>query len=124
MKKKSASDKLVRMKASEVPETTAEELAALRAASAGPIDTSDIPERTAKFPRARNERSAVRSAILNEIEKRNITRYQLWKRAQAHCPTLTESAVYEFLRGDRQIGLPYAEALMEAVDLTIARKHA
>jgi hypothetical protein len=48
-----------------------------------------------------------------------MTRYQLWKRAREVCDTLPESAVYEFLRGDREIGVRYIEALLAAAGLTV-----
>ena len=61
-------------------------------------------------------------AIRGELGRREITRYELWKRARVHCPTLPESAVYEFLRGVRAIGLDYVEALLAAVDLEVRRR--
>jgi hypothetical protein len=63
--------------------------------------------------------SRIRSAILAELGRRRITRYQLWKIARDDCPTLTQSAVYEFLRGFRQLGLRYIEALMVALSLRV-----
>ena len=48
-----------------------------------------------------------------------MTRYQLWKKAHAHCETLSASAVYDYLRGVRDIGIEYAEALMEAANLKV-----
>jgi len=39
--------------------------------------------------------------------------------ARDHCATLPQPAVYEDLRGQREIGLPYAEALMAAVELGV-----
>ena len=53
-----------------------------------------------------------------------MTRYELWKSAREHCATLPQSAVYEYLRGQREIGLPYAEALMAAVGLGVTRSAA
>lgn len=43
---KNLGDEIVRRKAGEIPKTSAEELARLRMLQDGPIDTSDIPERT------------------------------------------------------------------------------
>jgi hypothetical protein len=63
--------------------------------------------------------SRIRSAILAELGRRRLTRYQLWKIARNDCPTLTQSAVYEFLRGFRQLGLRYIEALMVALSLRV-----
>jgi hypothetical protein len=63
--------------------------------------------------------SRIRSAILNELGRRQMTRYELWKTAHQSCPTLPQSAVYEFLRGFRQIGLGYLDALLAALDLDL-----
>ena len=38
-----------------------------------------------------------------------MTPYRLWKEAVSHCPTISQSAVYDFINGDRQLELPYAE---------------
>jgi len=56
--------------------------------------------------------SPIREAVLNELGRRDITRYQL-------CKTLPESAVYEFLRGQRAISVDYCEALLKALDLGV-----
>ncbi len=63
--------------------------------------------------------SRIRSAILQELGRRKMTRYKLWKAAQENCPTLTQSAVYEFLRGFRQLGLSYIEAMLVALNLDV-----
>jgi len=104
----------------------------LRAAMERDVDTSDIPEgrpgratrtrRTADGKPVAPPESAIRDAIRRELGRRQITRYELWKRARAQCPTLPESAVYEFLRGERQIGLQYVEALLAAVELEVRRR--
>ena len=64
-------------------------------------------------------RSQIRSAILAELGRRQMSRYQLWKTARKYCPTLTQSAVYEFLRGIRQLGLAYIEALLATQDIRL-----
>ena len=64
-------------------------------------------------------RSQIRDAILEQLDRRDLTRYQLWKSARKHCPTLPESAVYEFFRGQRRIGLEYIEALLHATGLSV-----
>jgi hypothetical protein len=48
-----------------------------------------------------------------------MTRYELWKKARAHCVTLSRSAVYEYPGGVRDIGVEHAEALMMAADLRV-----
>jgi hypothetical protein len=63
--------------------------------------------------------SRIRTAILEQLGRRQMTRYKLWKIARRKCPALPQSAVYEFLRGFRQIGLGYIEALLTAVDLDL-----
>jgi hypothetical protein len=67
--------------------------------------------------------SSIRDAILCTLATHGITRYELWKRARTLCPTLPESAVYEFLRGQRAISVTYCESLLSALDLGIAPLH-
>jgi hypothetical protein len=99
----------------------------------GPIDTGDIPESRGPVSRVPRDAqgglpqplphlrdSPIRRAIRAELGRRQMTRYQLWKAARAHCPTVTQSAVYEFLRGQRDISLKYAEALLKATGLGVA----
>jgi hypothetical protein len=138
MKKKSPAaepkrrSRVVRKSASDIAPPTVRELERLRRLMERDIDTSDLPERQpGHATRARRTpegrpftppASAIRDAIRRELGRLQITRYELWKRARAHCPTLPESAVYEFLRGERQIGLEYVEALLAAVDLEVRRR--
>ena len=98
---------------------------------AGPIDTSDIPEQKGPFKRVRRDangrlprRSLVRDAVRDEMERRKLTVYRVWKDARAFCATLSQSAVSEFLKGQRELELPYAEALLRALGLTVARGEA
>jgi hypothetical protein len=131
MKLKSRDDLIVRKTLADIKPPTPRELAELRRAMNGPIDTSEIPERTlpVRHPvvRAGDGRiagkppSAIREAILHELGRRKMTRYALWKRARAFCPTLPDSAVYEFLLGRRMIGVVYCEALFEALGLGVRR---
>lgn len=138
MKKTSRADdakrkpRVVRKSASELTAPTANDLGRLRRAMESAIDTTEISEaRVGHAVRARHSgkekpvrppQSAIRDAIRGELGRREITRYELWKRARVHCPTLPESAVYEFLRGVRAIGLDYVEALLAAVDLEVRRR--
>jgi hypothetical protein len=48
-----------------------------------------------------------------------MTRYTLWKKARAHHKGLSESAVYEYLRGARDLGIASVEALMKAANLKV-----
>jgi hypothetical protein len=129
MPKKSATGRIVRTSAADIPPATEADLARLRDAMKGPIDTSDIPERRGGFHRLRRDsagrlpsrKSVIREAIVRELEHLNMTPYRLWKEAKAHCPTLSQSAVHEFVKGQRQLELPYAEALMAAVHLGVVR---
>lgn len=120
--------RIIRKSAAQIPAPTAADLDRLRKVMDGPIDTSDIPELTPGFKRVRRDsegrppryhRGPVCEAILKELGRRDMTRYELWQRAREHCPTLPESAVYEYLRGQRQIGVIYLEALLAALDLTL-----
>lgn len=130
MPKKSADGKVVRRSAEQLTPPTKGRLAELLAGMGGPVDTSDAPEMKGDNARVRRNASGqipgrrvspTRSAILEELERRQMTRYQLWKAANAHCPTLSQSAVYEYLRGQRDISLSYAEALMIAAGLGVCR---
>jgi hypothetical protein len=131
MKKSSAGGKLVRYTAEEIPDATPADLQRLRTVASGPIDTSEIPEwRGGGRPVLRNAQGRlverkiglIAQAILSQLDHRQMTRYRLWQEAKAHCPTLSESAVYSFLGGTRQIEVPYVEALMKAVGLEPLRR--
>jgi hypothetical protein len=63
--------------------------------------------------------SMLREAILSELGRRQMTRYQLFKAARKHCATISESAVYEFLRGQRQVSAEYVDAMLLAAGLSI-----
>jgi hypothetical protein len=129
MPKKSVAGKIIRKSAADIPPATEADLARLRAAMKGPIDTSDIPELQGRFHRLKRDsagqlptrKSVIRDAIVRELEHLKMTPYRLWKEAKAHCPTLSQSAVHEFIKGQRQLELPYAEALMAAVQLGVVR---
>ena len=130
MKKKPfpSARKVVRLSAAELPVPTTEELQRMEAMMDGPVDTSDIPETTELGPRVKRDASGklqknqvgpIGKAILSTLGRRRMTRYALWKKANALCPTLSQSAVYEYLRGERDIGVVYAEALLAAVGLKV-----
>ena len=132
MARKSATNKPVRRRVEDIPPATEEHLAFLRAGDEVPIDTSDAPEHKGPFRRLKRDAqgrlpqplpelrdSPIRLAILAQLERRQMTRYQLWQAARAHCARLPKSAVYEHLRGQRAIGLSYAEALIEAAGLAV-----
>jgi hypothetical protein len=131
-RKPNPTPRVVQKSASELAPPSARDLARLRRAMEKTIDTTEIPERgPGRAVRARRSPegarrtvpgSAIRDAIRRELGRRQMTRYELWKRARAYGPTLSESAVYEFLRGERQIGLAYVEALLAAVDLEVRRR--
>jgi hypothetical protein len=120
--------KIIRMSAGEGRATTAQDLARLEETMRRPVQTDDIPElkgtealvcRDTSGNLPRRELGPVRRAILESLDDRGMTRYELWKKARAHCGTLSRSAVYEHLRGVRDIGVEYAEALMMAADLKV-----
>ena len=92
------------------------------------VRTDDIPElnghetpvvrdSAGRLPRGRL--GPVREAIMRSLDNHGMTRYELWNKAQVHRATLSRSAVYEYLRGVRDLGIEYAEALMTAANLKI-----
>lgn len=121
--------KIIRRKAGETPPPSPEELAHVLAIPDEAIDFSDIPERTGPRRRLRRDengrlpkrRSAIRETIAAAMADREMTAYALWKEAKTHCPTLSETAVGEFLKGQRSIGLEYLEAIMAALGLEIRK---
>lgn len=124
-KKSQRSEVLVRKKA-KTSRASAKDLERLHAAMSTEVDTSDIPEQRERFKRLKRDsagmlprRSIIRDAVVLGMEQLNFTPYRLWKTAKEYCPTLSESAVYEFVKGTRQIELPYAEALISAVRLKL-----
>lgn len=128
MSRKSAVDKTVRKRAADIPPASRADLERLHDAMAGRVDTSDIPERP-KIERLSRDaagglprRSIIREAVARQMRELNITAYRLWQLARTHCPTLSQSAVHEFLKGQRQLELPSAEALLTAVHLRIVRR--
>ena len=129
MPKKSKVDNVVRRSVDDIPQPTSSHLSDLLTAMEGTIDTTDIPETRRTASRVRRDASGrlpkprespIRRAILDELERRKMTRYQLWVEARSYCETLTQSAVYEYLRGQRDIRLPYAEALLQALGLGVS----
>jgi hypothetical protein len=116
------------MKSSSRAGKGADDLAALAAAMDDPVDYSDIPGR--RGPGRRVVRDAngqlpvrppnrVRDAILARLDRLKMTRYQLWKEASARCETLSQSAVYEYLRGQRDIGTNYLMPMLDVIGLEI-----
>jgi hypothetical protein len=131
MPKQSKVGKTIRMSAGEGRATTVRDLARLRETVRRPVQTDDIPElkgteapvcREASGNLPRREFGPVRRAILESLDDHGMTRFELWKKARAHCYTLSRSAVYEYLRGVRDIGVEYAEALMMAAELRVVGK--
>jgi hypothetical protein len=130
MSKKSVDNDLITCLASDIPPATPEHLAQLLEAMDGRVDTSEIPEtkgtgrpvlRDASGRLIKRQPSPFRQAILNELKRRKMNRYQLWQAAREHCKTIPQSAIYEYLRGQRDIGIVYAEAIMLAVGLVVGR---
>lgn len=121
--------RIVRHTADTLPKRSAERLEELRRLAARPdseIDISEMPEAdvsdSAWITPATRRQARLRTAIATEMERRGMTRYQLAKVAQRHCASLSESAVYEYLAGRRQVGADYIEAMLAALDLEIVPK--
>jgi hypothetical protein len=123
--------RFVQIAADEIPSPTPQDMDRLKAAMQIPTKDSEVEESGALVgpgSQVRRDESAqilrpplgpVRSAILASLGRNRMTRYKLWRRAHAHCPTLSASAVYEYLRGFRNIGSEYVEALVEAAGLEL-----
>jgi hypothetical protein len=128
MPKKSAANKTVRKSAAQVPPASRTDLERLHAAMQGRIDTTEVPERR-KFQRLERDangrlpprKSMIREAIAQEMQRLHLTVYRLWLLARAHYPALSQSAVHEFLKEQRQLELPSIEALLAAVNLRVVR---
>jgi hypothetical protein len=92
----------------------------------GKIDTSEIAEvtgfralkRDANGVLPRRE-SMIRDAVDQRRKQLGLTAYRLWKRALPFHANLSKAAVSEFLKGQRQLELPSAEALLAAVGLRV-----
>ena len=126
MPKKSAASQVVRKSAAEIPPASKADLDRLRTAMQASIDTGEIPERR-KFHRLQRDgngrlppkKSIIREAVTRQMQRLHLTAYRLWQMAQAHYPPLSQSAVHEFLKGQRQLELPSVEALLAAVHLRV-----
>ncbi len=128
MSKRSVVRKVVRKSAGEIPPASRADLDRLRAAMQSGIDTSEIPERR-KFARLQRDadgglplrKSIIREAVVRQMRHLHLTAYGLWKLARAHYPPLSQAAVHEFLKGQRQLELPSVEALLAAANLRVVR---
>jgi hypothetical protein len=126
MPKRSAENRIVRKGAKNVSPPSAAEIARIRAVTDRSIDTSEISERRTFRPLKRDLKGAlprrtsmIRDAIEKQRRQLHLTVYSLWKKARAYHPLLSQSAVHEFLKGQRELELPSAEALLTAVELRI-----
>lgn len=126
MSRKSVPGKVIRKSANDIPPPSEADLDRIRAAMQGPIDTSEISERR-RFRRLRRDangrlpprRSIIRDAITRQMEDEGLTPYRLWKLARAYYSPLSQAAVHEFLKGQRQLELPSIEALLAALNLRL-----
>ena len=125
---KDSEGRIIRRTAEEIPGTSPEEIARMLAIRDEDIDTSDIPEMAGGQRLYRDEngrlprrRSVVREVVVATMAEREMTNYALWKAAKEHCPTITETAIGQFLKGQRSIGLEYLEAIMAALGLEIRK---
>jgi hypothetical protein len=130
MRKKSAASKIIRKSAREVPRASKADLDRLRAAMHGPIDTREIPERhtSERLQRDANGRlparkSVIRDAVARQMRRLDLTAYRLWQLARVYYPRLSQAAVHEFLKGQRQLEWPSIEALLAAVQLRVVRSN-
>ena len=128
MSRKSGVSELVRKSAGEIPPASRADLDRLRAAMQGSIKTDEIPERR-KFHRLKRDvkgrlpprKSLIREAVVRQMHRLHLTAYRLWQLARVHYLPLSQAAVHEFLKGQRQLELPSVEALLAAVHLRVVR---
>ncbi len=131
MSKKSVANKVVRKSAAEIPPASKADLDRLRVTMQGHINTGEIPERR-KFERLQRDangklpsrKSIIREAVARQMQRLHLTAYRLWQMARVHYPTLSQAAVHEFLKGQRQLELPSVEALLAAAGLKVVRASA
>lgn len=121
--------RIVRHTAATLPKRSPERLDALRRLAERPdeeIDLAEMPEVDLSDPKwitpAKRRQARLRTAIDAEMKRRGMTRYQLAKVAQRYCSSLSESAVYEYLAGQRQVGADYIEAMLAALELEVVPK--
>lgn len=125
MKKRSPKSDLILIRAEDIPPPTEAQMLRLRRGSVASPNLSDIVEgligRTPEYKTPDSDvlKSEIRLAIVREMNRRKLSGYGIWKRATPHCKTLPMSAIYEFLRGERQIGTRYLEAIMAALELKL-----
>ena len=117
---------MVRKAATKLARPTKADLDRLRSAMKGKINTSDIFEGALLKPLQRDaegvlpqRKSMIREAIEKRRKQLRLTPYRLWKLALPFHSSLSQSAVHEFLKGQRQLELPSAEALLAAVKLQV-----
>ncbi len=130
MPKNLEGERLVRRKAGEIPPTPSEDLARLLAIQdAGDVDTSDIPDRDDRVRLHRDadgnlppRHGAIREAVASEMGRQVLSVYALAKAAKVHAPTISETAVGEFLKGRRSLGIALVEALLSALGLEVVRR--
>jgi hypothetical protein len=116
------------MSAAEIPRPTAADLARLEEARLIPEQPGEYEEFSGCGPVVRRNATgelprwpldSVRRAMLKSLDQQQMTRYELWKKARAHHKSLSASAVYEYLRGARDLGIESVEALMKAANLKV-----
>jgi hypothetical protein len=119
------------MSADEIPERTGKDLDRLKAAMRIPSRPLEDQESKNVGPRVQRTPSGdlpqhplgrVRQAILKSLDRHKMTRYKLWKKARTYCDSLPVAAVYEYLRGTRNIGSEYVEALLLAAKLKVVER--
>ena len=132
MPKKLAASKPVHHGPGHVPKVSAAEVARLVANIGGPVDTSDIPEHKGPLRPVKRDANGHLPEPLPEVARqpdpscyprpawspRDESLSALEKGEAA--ARLPRSAVYEYLRGQRSIGVTYIEALIEAAGLAVS----
>lgn len=62
----------------------------------------------------------IRRAIEHERAAQDLTVYKLWQLAKPHAPTITQTAIGEYLAGQREVNTAFAESMLIALGLGVA----
>jgi hypothetical protein len=65
------------------------------------------------------EVASVRKAILDEMARRKLTTYQLWKMVE---DSMSKPTVYDFLSGEKALTSDNLDQILHALDLRVARR--
>src|SRR6266513_167758 len=86
------------------------------------VAVNNLPSPSRDRPPGAARGAGVRMSLFLRLFLR-LSVYRLWQLARVHYSPLSQAAVHEFLKGQRQLELPSVEALLTALDLRVVRKN-